>query len=90
MDGRSDAGHFLCTPGKASRPPEQAARYVGVGVDKIKEFMAQGLQYSDLGYRTLRIKVEWLERFVESRSPAARREERNQKSDQEALSRLLQ
>lgn len=70
--------------------PEQAARYLGVGVDKIKEFMAQGLRYSDLGYRTLRIKVEWLERFVEGRSHAACREERNEGADQEAQSRLLE
>jgi excisionase family DNA binding protein len=70
--------------------PEQAARYLGVGIDKIKEFMAEGLRYSDLGYRTLRIKVEWLERFVEGRTHAASRQERNEESHQEAQSGLHQ
>lgn len=38
----------MAKPEQVYLSPEQAARHLGVGVDKIKEFMAQGLRYSDL------------------------------------------
>ena len=48
--------------------PRQVAQRLGVGIDKVKAWMAEGLRYSDLGYRTHRIKIDWLEAFVNTRA----------------------
>lgn len=47
--------------------PQEAAAYLQVGEDLIKEAFARGLEYSDLGYRTHRTRKPWVDRYAESR-----------------------
>ena len=46
--------------------PRQAAAYLGVGVDTIYDACAAGgLKHSKLGYRTIRVRREWIDRWAE-------------------------
>jgi excisionase family DNA binding protein len=46
--------------------PRQAAVYLGVGVDAIYEACAAGgLKHVKLGYRTIRLRREWIDRWAE-------------------------
>lgn len=47
--------------------PQEAAAYLQVGEDLIKEAFARGLEYSDLGYRTHRTRKTWIDRYAETR-----------------------
>lgn len=60
--------HRAAESGQDYLSPQQVAQRLGVGIDKVKEWMASGLRYSDLGYRTHRIKIDWLEAFINTRS----------------------
>ena len=46
---------------------DEAAAYLGVGVTKLREFMADGLDYADFGYRTPRFRRRWLDDYTERR-----------------------
>ena len=49
--------------------PRQAALYLGVGVDAIYEACAAGgLKHVKLGYRTIRLRREWIDRWAEGRA----------------------
>ncbi len=49
--------------------PRQAAVYLGVGVDAIYEACAAGgLRHVKLGYRTIRLRREWIDRWAEGRA----------------------
>jgi excisionase family DNA binding protein len=49
--------------------PRQAAVYLGVGVDAIYEACAAGgLKHVKLGYRTIRLRREWIDRWAERRA----------------------
>lgn len=49
--------------------PRQAAIYLGVGVDAIYEACAAGgLRHVKLGYRTIRLRREWIDRWAEGRA----------------------
>jgi excisionase family DNA binding protein len=46
--------------------PRQAAAYLGVGVDTIYEACAASdLKHVKLGYRTIRLRREWIDRWAE-------------------------
>jgi excisionase family DNA binding protein len=46
--------------------PRQAAAYLGVGVDTIYDACAAGgLRHVKLGYRTIRVRREWIDRWAE-------------------------
>ena len=46
--------------------PRQAADYLGVGVDTIYDACAAGgLKHVKLGYRTIRVRREWIDRWAE-------------------------
>ena len=46
--------------------PRQAAAYLGVGVDTIYDACAAGgLKHVKLGYRTIRVRQEWIDRWAE-------------------------
>ena len=49
--------------------PRQAALYLGVGVDAIYEACAAGgLKHVKLGYRTIRLRRDWIDRWAEGRA----------------------
>ena len=49
--------------------PRQAALYLSVGVDAIYEACAAGgLKHVKLGYRTIRLRREWIDRWAEGRA----------------------
>jgi excisionase family DNA binding protein len=49
--------------------PRQAAEYLGVGVDTIYDACAAGgLKHVKLGYRTIRVRREWIDRWAEGRA----------------------
>ena len=49
--------------------PRQAAAYLGVGVDTIYDACAAGgLKHVKLGYRTIRVRREWIDRWAEGRA----------------------
>jgi excisionase family DNA binding protein len=49
--------------------PRQAALYLGVGVDAVYEACAAGgLKHVKLGYRTIRLRREWIDRWAEGRA----------------------
>jgi excisionase family DNA binding protein len=49
--------------------PRQAADYLGVGVDTIYDACAAGgLKHVKLGYRTIRVRREWIDRWTEGRA----------------------
>jgi excisionase family DNA binding protein len=56
--------------------PRQAAAYFGVGVDTIYEACAtDALKHVKLGYRTIRVRREWIDDWAERLArPAASRE----------------
>lgn len=64
----STTRHGTSENGQDYLSPRQVAQRLGVGIDKVKQWMASGLRYSDLGYRTHRIKIDWLEAFINTRS----------------------
>lgn len=46
--------------------PRQVAEYLGVGVDTIYDACAAGgLKHVKLGYRTIRLRREWIDRWAE-------------------------
>lgn len=46
--------------------PREAAAYLGVGVDTIYDACAAGgLKHVKLGYRTIRLRREWIDRWAE-------------------------
>jgi excisionase family DNA binding protein len=46
--------------------PREAAGYLGVGVDTIYDACtAGGLKHVKLGYRTIRVRREWIDRWAE-------------------------
>ena len=46
--------------------PRQAAAYLGVGVDTIYDACAAGgLKHVKLGYRTIRVRQDWIDRWAE-------------------------
>lgn len=52
--------------------PRQAATYIGVGVDTIYEACATGdLKHVKLGYRTIRLRREWIDRWAEDHATPA-------------------
>lgn len=49
--------------------PRQAALYLAVGVDAIYDACAaRGLKHVKLGYRTIRLRREWIDRWVEDQA----------------------
>lgn len=49
--------------------PRQAAEYLGVGVDTIYDACAAGgLKHVKLGYRTIRLRRDWIDRWAEDRA----------------------
>lgn len=49
--------------------PRQAAEYLGVGVDAIYDACAAGgLKHVKLGYRTIRLRREWIDGWAERRA----------------------
>lgn len=42
-----------------------AAKAAGVSHPTVKKWMADGLRHTRLGYRTVRIKQEWLDEYLE-------------------------
>ena len=49
--------------------PRQAAQYLGVGVDTIYDACAAGgLRHVKLGYRTIRLRREWIDRWADGRA----------------------
>jgi excisionase family DNA binding protein len=47
----------------------QAAGYLGVGIDTIYDACAAGgLKHVKLGYRTIRVRREWIDRWAEERA----------------------
>jgi len=49
--------------------PRQAADYLGVGVDTIYDACAAGgLKHVKLGYRTIRVRRDWIDRWAEGRA----------------------
>ena len=49
--------------------PRQAADYLGVGVDTIYDACAAGgLRHVKLGYRTIRVRREWIDRWADGRA----------------------
>ncbi len=49
--------------------PRQAAEYLGVGVDAIYDACAAGgLKHVKLGYRTIRLRRDWIDRWAERRA----------------------
>lgn len=52
--------------------PRQAAAYLGVGVDTIYEACATAeLKHVKLGYRTIRLRREWIDRWAEKHATPA-------------------
>lgn len=52
--------------------PRQAAAYLGVGVDTIYEACAAAdLKHVKLGYRTIRLRREWIDRWAEKHATPA-------------------
>jgi excisionase family DNA binding protein len=52
--------------------PRQAAAYLGVGVDAIYDACAAaGLKHVKLGYRTIRLRREWIDRWAEKHATPA-------------------
>ena len=48
---------------------QDAATYLGVGVDKIYEACAGGgLRHARFGHRTIRLRREWIDRWADSRA----------------------
>lgn len=48
---------------------KEAAAYLGVGVDTIYDACAAGgLKHVKLGYRTIRLRREWIDRWAERRA----------------------
>ncbi len=53
--------------------PRQAAAYLGVGVDTIYEACAAAdLKHVKLGYRTIRLRREWIDLWAEKHATPAR------------------
>ncbi|MEO7888859.1 MAG: helix-turn-helix domain-containing protein [Vicinamibacterales bacterium] len=53
--------------------PREAAAYLGVGVDTIYEACAAGdLKHAKLGYRTIRLRREWIDRWAEGHADSTR------------------
>ncbi|MEQ1575862.1 MAG: helix-turn-helix domain-containing protein [Vicinamibacterales bacterium] len=53
--------------------PRQAAAYLGVGVDTIYEACAAAdLKHVKLGYRTIRLRREWIDIWAEKHATPAR------------------
>jgi excisionase family DNA binding protein len=51
--------------------PRQAADYLGVGVDTIYDACAAGgLKHVKLGHRTLRLRRQWIDAWIEERARA--------------------
>lgn len=51
--------------------PRQAADYLGVGIDTIYDACAAGgLKHVKLGYRTLRVRREWVDAWAEEKAHA--------------------
>jgi excisionase family DNA binding protein len=51
--------------------PRQAAEYLGVGIDTIYDACAAGgLKHVKLGYRTLRVRREWVDAWAEDKARA--------------------
>ena len=49
--------------------PRQAAEYLGVGVDTVYDACsAGGLKHVKLGYRTIRVRRDWIDRWAEERA----------------------
>jgi excisionase family DNA binding protein len=49
--------------------PRQAADYLRVGVDTIYDACAAGgLKHVKLGYRTIRVRRDWIDRWAEGRA----------------------
>jgi excisionase family DNA binding protein len=49
--------------------PRQAADYLGVGIDTIYDACAAGgMKHVKLGHRTIRLRREWIDRWVERRA----------------------
>jgi excisionase family DNA binding protein len=49
--------------------PRQVAEYLGVGVDTIYDACAAGgLKHVKIGYRTIRLRREWIDRWAEERA----------------------
>jgi excisionase family DNA binding protein len=52
--------------------PREAATYLGVGVDTIYDACAgDGLKHVKLGYRTIRLRREWIDRWAERHAAGA-------------------
>lgn len=52
--------------------PREAATYLGVGVDTIYDACAAGgLKHVKLGYRTIRLRREWIDRWAERHAVGA-------------------
>jgi excisionase family DNA binding protein len=48
--------------------PRQAADYLGVGIDTIYDACAAGgLKHVKLGHRTIRLRRDWIDHWVEQR-----------------------
>ena len=54
--------------------PRQAAAYMGVGVDTIYEACADDLKHVKLGYRTIRLRREWIDRWAEKHASPVERD----------------
>ena len=51
--------------------PRQAADHLGVGIDTIYDACAAGgLKHVKLGYRTLRVRREWVDAWAEEKARA--------------------
>lgn len=49
---------------------KEAAQYLGVGVDTIYDACAtRGLKHVKIGHSTIRLKVEWIDAWVEAQMP---------------------
>ena len=66
-DGRSGLAPTSLTAADAAwMTPRQAALYLGVGVDTIYDACAtDALKHVKLGYRTIRLRREWIDRWAE-------------------------
>jgi excisionase family DNA binding protein len=62
--------------------PRQAAAYLGVGVDTIYEACAtDALKHVKLGYRTIRVRREWIDDWAERLARPAASQERHDVTD---------
>lgn len=62
--------------------PRQAAAYLGVGVDTIYEACAtDALKHVKLGYRTIRVRREWIDAWAERLARPASSRERHDATD---------